>query len=155
MDQLLKNLGILLVVAAVAAGAGYYFAPDKIKIEERVVEKVVEVEKEVNLKEKEVIEKYDPVTGKLIERIVRDKEKNSKKKEEKTETEKEKIIEKTKEQKHYAVKAGIVQALNKAEKPTYRVGAELRLPIFNSWIGGEVDIDLDKPKAGAYLRMEF
>jgi len=156
MDQpVLKNILILLVVAALGIGAGYYFAPDKIKIQEKVVEKVVEVEKEVNLKEKEVIEKYDPVTGKLVSRIIRDKEKNSKKSEEKKETEKEKIVEKIKEQKHYAVKFGVASALNKAEKPVYRVGGELRLPFFNSWLGAETDIELDKPKLGIYGRMEF
>jgi len=154
LDQLPKNILILLIVAALAAGAGYYFAPDKIKIQEKVVEKVVEVEKETNLKEKEVIEKYDPKTGKLVERIIRDKEKNSKKSEEKKETDKDKTVEKIKEQKHYAVKFGAVAPLTKLENPSYRVGGELRLPIFNSWIGSEIDIKKN-PDLGVYLRMEF
>lgn len=147
MKEMLKNVSILIVVAVVAGGAGYYYAPSKVKIEEKIIEK----EKEVNLKEKEVIEKYDPVTGKLVSRIIRDKEKNTKNKEDKS----EKIIEKSKDQKHYALKFGLAQAFTKADKPVYRVGGEIRLPFFNSWLGAETDIELDKPKLGIYGRMEF
>lgn len=145
--DIFKKILIALGLLAGAYGAGYYFAPDKVK----TVEKIVEIEKEVITKEREVIEKYDPITGKLIERIVRDKDKKSKKSEEKN----EKTVEKEKTKKHYAVKVGVVQAITKAEKPTYRVGGEVRLPVFNSWAGLEADIDTSKPKLGAYLRMEF
>ncbi len=154
--NIFKKILIGLVVLALAYGAGYYFAPDKIKIKEKVVEKIVEVEKEINLKEKEVIEKYDPITGKLIERIVRDKEKNSKKTEEKKETKKEKEKETIKEKKLYAVKGGaVVNPRDITGKLIPRVGAEMRLPVFNSWVGAEADINIDRPLVGAYIRLEF
>lgn len=148
LKEIGKLLIALLVALVVGGGVGYYLAPDKIKIQE----KVVEIEKEVVTKEREVIEKYDPVTGKLIERIVKDKDKTSKKTEEK----KEKITEKEKTRKHYAVKGGA--AINPRDlngKVTPRVGVEMRLPIFDSWVGVEADVDVNRPLIGGYLRVEF
>jgi len=136
-----------VVIFVLGSGLGYYMAPDKV----REVEKIVEKEKVVKEKEKEVVEKFDPNTGKLTERITRDKEKDSKTNEQKNEKELEKIRDK----KHYAVKGGVAVAVKDPSKLVPRIGGEFRLPFFNSWVGAEVDAELANPKVGTYLRMEF
>ena len=55
----------------------------------------------------------------------------------------------------YAVKVGAVKSISNLDSLTYRVGGELRLPIFSSWAGVEGDIDINDPKVGIYLRLEF
>lgn len=132
-----------VILFAVGAGMGYYYAPDKIKKESSTTtEKEKIVEEETNTK-------YDPVTGKKTEETTKKKTTDSDTKK------KEKSTEREKTRKMWAAKVGIVQSLNKAEKPTYRVGGEVRLPIFDSWVGAEADIDVSEPKLGAYLRVEF
>ena len=133
--------GIILLV--VGGGLGYYYAPDKIKVEERIVEKVI-IQKDTK-----DTKKYDPITGKLIEETheVKDKQTN-------VDT-KEKVTEKTKTQKTYAVKVGVFKVVNNSDSPKPRVGVEIRLPFFNTWLGAEGDISSKDPTVGVYGRMEF
>ena len=135
----LKLLLAGLILLAVGGGLGYYYAPEKIKTVDRVVEKEVV---------KTVHEKYDPVTGKVVERTesTETKDKTSK-------STKEEIL-KTKKQ--YAVKAGaVINPRDISGKIIPRVGAEVRLPFFSSFAGLEGDINIDRPLIGAYLRLEF
>lgn len=138
-------LGLLLLV--LSYGAGYFFAPDKVK----TVEKIVEVEKKVIEQHTKVVKEYDPSTGKLTKETdeTGTKETNT----ETTKTDKE--TEKTKTSKTYAIKAGIAKVVSNTSKPFPRVGGEVRLPFFNSWLGAEGDITLSQPTVGAYLRLEF
>lgn len=144
--NILRLLCVGLLALTIGAALGYRFAPDKIKIQEKIVEKEKIIKEEYSKKTK----KYDK-DGKIIEEI---DEKGSKQTDINTKK-MDKITEKEKTQKHYAVKAGVVKSVKNLGNPTYRVGAELRLPVFNSWVGGEVDIDIKDPKAGLYLRLEF
>lgn len=141
--QIIIALGILFL----GIGLGYYFAPDVVKKTSKT-----ETKKDVSTEDNQTItKKFDPQTGKVIE----EKIETSKKKDTSTETTKEKTIDKEKTQKTYAVKVGMAKTLNSTNLPIYRVGAEVRLPIFSSWLGAEGDIDLSQPKLGAYLRLEF
>lgn len=138
-------IGILLLV--VGLGLGYYLAPDKVRVETKIVEKV----KVVKEQDTKTTDKFDPNTGKVIEHTVevgiKDTTINT--------DSKDKITEKTKTQKNYAIKVGVSKVLTSTDSPTPRVGAEVRLPFFNSWLGAEGDLKLSKPEAGAYLRIEF
>lgn len=133
-----------LILLALGIGLGYYFSPSKIKIQEKVVEKIV------TEKDEKITKKYDPKTGKLTEEVKETKEKE-------TNTSKtSKTTEKSRDQKHYAVKAGAVfnpKDLN--AKLTPRVGLEIRLPFFSSWAGVEGDISVSKPNLAVYGRVEF
>jgi hypothetical protein len=146
MDNLkLIGLGIVLVIAGY--GIGYFAAPDKIKIEEKIIEK----EKTVKEENKKVTEEYDPNTGKVTKRI----EETGKKETNTNSTQKDKTTEKEKTRKMWALKGGVALDPRKDMKLTPRVGGEVRLPIFNSWVGVEADINIDRPLVGAYLRLEF
>lgn len=135
-------LGILLLVGAY--GAGYYFAPDKIKTVEKIVEKIVKE------KDEKVTKEYDPNTGKLTKETHETKEKDT------NSNETDKTTEKSKIQKTYALKGGVsVNPRDLNAKPVPRLGAEVRLPIFNSWLGVEGDVNIDRPLVGGYLRVEF
>ena len=140
-------IAILILVAGL--GLGYYFAPDKIEIKEKVVYRT-DVEKEET---KTVTEKFDPNTGEVVERVT-----ETGKKERTIDTieqEKEEKREKTK--KTYALKLGAATPLNGDIGRTIipRVGGEVRLPFFNSWAGLEADVDIKRPSVGAYIRLEF
>jgi len=136
--NILKIIAIGLVLFALGIGMGYYLSPERIKTVEKIVEKEVT---------KIVHEKYDPVTGKVIERTETDSTKKT--------TEK-KTTEKTlKTKKHYALKGGVAIDPRDGIKLIPRVGAEVRLPFFDSWAGLEGDINLARPIVGVYLRLEF
>jgi hypothetical protein len=147
MIDYLKIALAILIAMAVGGGLGYFYAPDKIKIEEKIVEKIV-VKKEEYKKDQK---KYDPTTGKIIEETTETgtKETNT------NSTKTDKTEERVKSTKYYALKAGAVFQITHADKPSYRVGGEIRLPIFNSWLGAEGDLKLKDPAVGVYLRMEF
>lgn len=143
LQNIIKILGIVLIALAVGGGLGYYYAPDKIKIKEKIVEKIV------TEKDEKITKKYDPNSGKLVEEIKETKEKETNTSKNSKSTEKEKT------KKHYAVKAGAAIDPRNDAKLTPRVGAEMRLPFFNSWVGAEVDININRPLIGGYLRVEF
>lgn len=150
METLKKYLvmaGALLVVYGVGLGMGYYMAPSKVK-ESNKTDSTDTKETE---KTEKVTEKFDPVTGKVIEKTTETGTKKTNTKEKST----EKTVEKTKDSKLWAVKLGVAKTLTNAEKPFPRLGAEVRIPFFNSWVGAEADIKLNNPTAGAYLRLEF
>lgn len=147
LQQRLKNIGAMLVVGSLGIGLGYYLSPTKIKIEEKIVEK----EKITREQTKRVTEKFDIPTGKVTERTteVGDKQTFQNKKTE--ETKKEKVRDK----KQWAVKAGAqVEVLNPSDYVPV-VGLETRLPLFDTFLGIEAIVDLDNPRAGMYLRLEF
>lgn len=134
-----KKLLIALGLLGLAYGAGYYYSPQKIKEVEKIVEKQVI---------KIVHEKYDPTTGKLVERTETTDTKD-------TSTNKSKV-ETLKPKKLYALKGGaVINPRDIQGKIVPRVGAEVRLPFFDSWAGLEGDINIDRPSVGAYLRVEF
>lgn len=141
----LALLGLILL--ALAYGSGYYFSPDKIK----TVEKVVIQEKVVKEEHIKTIKIYDPNSGKLVKET---DETGTKETNQET-TSKDKETEKTKSSKHYAIKGGVVKALNSTTAPTYRIGSEVALPFFNSWLGVESDVSISRPTLGGYLRLEF
>lgn len=151
MDTIKEKLKILLalvVAITIGYGLGYFYSPSKIK----EVEKVVEKEKKTTEENKKVTEKFDPNTGKLTERI-----EETEKKETETNTKKsDKETEKQQNKKMWAAKAGgIVNPRDLEHSIVPRVGAEVRLPIFDSWIGAEADISVNRPLLGLYLRVEF
>jgi len=128
----------VIVALAIGGGVGYFYAPEKIITKDKIVEKEVT---------KIVREKFDPNTGKVIEREVIDETKNS------TET---KTKEETlKSKKYYAIKGGVAADPKDGMKLIPRLGAEVRLPFFNSWLGVEGDVNLAHPIVGLYGRMEF
>ena len=134
----------VIVALAIGGGIGYFYAPDKVKTVEKIVEKTIREKDTKNTK------KYDPITGKLIEEIAETKDKET------NIESKEKIVEKTKSQKQFAVKGGV--AINPRDlnaKPIPRIGLETRLPFMDSAIGFEGDINLDRPLLGAYIRIGF
>lgn len=146
MSDLFKVFLSILVALSIGLGLGYYMAPDKVVIQEKIVEKEVTKKEEYKKKTK----KYDPDTGKIIE----DTEETGTKESNSNSTKTDKTEEKSIDKKYYAIKAGVVVPVTKLDNPTYRVGGELRLPLFNSWVGSEVDIKMN-PNVGLYLRMEF
>ena len=118
----------------IGGAVGYFYAPDKIKTVEKIVEKTIKEKDTKNTK------RYDPITGKLIEEIAetKDKETNI----EST----SKTTEKSKSQKQWAVKGGV--ALNPKDlsgKLVPRIGFETALPIFQASAGIEADINIDNP----------
>lgn len=147
LHKLLTEALIAIVALVFGLGFGYYMAPDK----------VVTVVNTDNTKKVDdnitttVTKKYDPNTGKVTQ------ETDTTKKDTSTTTEKvvDKTTTKEKTQKNYAIKVGAVKTLNDTSKPFPRVGAEVRLPFFNTWLGGEGDITLGHPTAGLYGRIEF
>ena len=136
-----------IIILAIGTGIGYFMAPDKIKIEEKIVEKIKTIVEE----NKKVTEKFDPATGKVVERI---QETGTKQTNVNT-TKNEKTTEKEKTRKMWAVKAGVAKQLNSTDGYIPRLGGEVRLPFFNSWLGVEADLVLDRPTLGGYLRVEF
>ena len=126
-NLLLNKYVFFLISITVAYGAGVYFSPDK------------------------VTKKYDPRTGKLIEETVETGSKESTK----DVVKKNKTKETSKNKKQWAAKGGVVINPRDPGKLIPRIGAEMRLPLFSSWIGLEADIDIKEPKLGAYLRFEF
>ncbi len=148
IKEKLKILIALVVAIAIGYGLGYFYSPSKIK----EVEKVVEKEKKTTEENKKVTEKFDPNTGKLTERI-----EETEKKETETNTKKsDKETEKQQNKKMWAAKAGgVVNPRDLEHSIVPRVGAEVRLPIFDSWIGAEADISVNRPLLGLYLRVEF
>lgn len=147
MTNTFRTILIALAALTIGSGIGYFYAPDKVKIEERIVERT-KIVKEENTKS---TYKYDPITGKLIEHT----EETGAKESSTDVTKTDKVTAKEKTQKQYAVKLGGSKSVTKADKPVGRVGAEVRLPFFNSWLGAEADLDVGNPKLGAYLRLEF
>lgn len=144
----LKIAALVIVAAALGVGFGYALAPDKIKIEEKIVEREV-TKKEDYLKN---TKEYDPATGKVVKETNESGTKVTNSETTKT----DKTTEKEKTRKLWAAKGGV--AINPRDlnaKIIPRVGAEVRLPIFDSWAGIEADVNLDKPLLGAYLRVEF
>ena len=146
MDKL-KLVGYFVLAAVIGAGLGYYYAPDKVRIQEKIVEKTKIIKQE----DKKITEKFDPSTGKIVERIEETKNKETSV----NQTDKEKTKETLKTKKSYALKGGVAVPLDDFNKQIPRVGAEIRLPFFNSWAGLEADVDMKSPKLGAYLRLEF
>lgn len=134
-----------IVILTIGTGIGYWLAPEKV----REVEKIVEKEKVVKEEYKKRTKKFDK-DGKLKEETEETGTKESKTNTEKKTTEKETI----KEKKIWAAKSGV--AINPRDNSlTPRIGGEVRLPLFNSWIGVEADINVDRPLIGGYLRLEF
>lgn len=146
LKNILQLLVVVIVTLTIGGGLGYYYAPEKV----REVEKIVEKEKTTKQEYKKKTKKFDK-EGKVTEETEETGTKESKANTQK----KEKETEKTKEKKMYAVKVGAVKSISNLDSLTYRVGGELRLPIFNSWLGAEGDIDINDPKVGIYLRLEF
>lgn len=150
MDTLKKYLYYVAAgmgIFVLGLGMGYYFAPSK-----TITTVNTDNKKTVDQNTTTTVDKkIDPKTGKVVEVIQTTKKDNS------TTTEKQvdktKITEKS--QKHWAVKAGPTVNLKDPTKMSPRVGGEMALPFFNSWLGVEGDIDTTSPKVGAYLRMEF
>ena len=136
-----------IVILAIGAGLGYYLAPDKVvKVVDTDNKKTVD-----NNTTTTVTKKYDPNTGKVTE------ETNTTKNDSSVTTEKivDKSTTKEKTQKTYALKVGAVKTLNDTSKPFARVGGEVRLPFFNTWLGADTDINLNHPAASLYGRIEF
>ena len=134
----------VIVALAVGGGLGYYYAPDKIKTVEKVVEKTIKEKDTKNTK------RYDPITGKLIEEVAETKDKETN-----IETN-EKTVEKTKSQKQWAIKGGVaINPRDLTSKLIPRIGFESALPIFQISAGVEVDINTNQPLVGLYLRMPF
>lgn len=143
----LKYILTLLAVGSLGIALGYYLSPTKIKIEEKIIEK----EKISREQTKRITEKFDAGTGRIIERTTETGEKQVLQNKKSEETKKEKVREK----KQWAVKAGAqVEVLNPSRYIPI-VGLETRLPIFDTFIGIEAIVDLDNPRAGMYLRLEF
>lgn len=137
--NIIKLIILCTITFIIGMGIGFYFLPEKIKTVDKIVEKEVI---------KVIHEKFDPVTGKVVERTTTDETKNN------TSTKtKEEII---KSKKQYAVKGGAaINPRDLSGKLIPRVAAEVRLPFFNSWLGVEGDINIDRPLVGGYLRLEF
>lgn len=136
------SLKIAISVGAFALGLslGYYLSPAK--IEEKIIEKTRVVREE----SKKVTNRYDVQTGKIKETIVETGTKE-------TESHKKDKEKKITNQKNFALKVGVSGRLQ-SRSYVPRVGGEVRLPLFNLWIGA--DIDLQKsPTFGPYLRLEF
>lgn len=137
-QNLIKLLAVGIVALAIGGIVGYNQAPERIKTVDKIVEKEVV---------KIVHEKFDPTTGKIIERTTTDETKNNTSTSTKEQT--------LKAQKHYALKGGAVINPRDPGKPVYRVGVETKLPVLPLWLGAEGDISISAPNAGLYLRMEF
>lgn len=144
--SLSKQILVALAILALGLGLGYYFAPNIVKVTNKVDEK-----KDVNTEDNQTItKKFDPKTGKVIE----EKIETSKKKDTTTETIKEKTVDKEKVSPQWAIKVGAIKDLTNLSKPYPRIGAERRL-LGPFWIGGEIDITQTAPSGGLYLRLEF
>lgn len=135
-----------LVIFVIGAGLGYYEAPTKTTTET----KVDKSQDQSTQDDVTTTKKYDPTTGKVVEDTKMVSHKVDTKKE--TDTDKTKITEKT--QTHYSIKVGVAKAVTNADPILYRIGGEIRLPFFNSWLGVETDLNLH-PVVGAYGRIEF
>lgn len=144
LQNILKLLVVGLVALAIGGIVGYEYAPDKVKTVEKIVEKTVKE------KETKVTKEYDPNTGKVTKETTETKDKE-------TNIEShDKTTEKTKDQKHYAIKGGIVvDPRNLSDKPLARVGGEVKLPVLPVFLGVEGDLNVNRPLVGVYLRMEF
>lgn len=143
----LKLLATAIVVFAIGAGLGYYYAPDKIKVQEKIVEKEVVKKEEYKKKTK----KYDK-DGKLVE----ESEETGNKQTNSNTSKNESSSEKEKTRKMWALKGGI--AFNPRDMSANlipRIGAEVRLPIFDSWFGVEADFNINRPLIGTYVKVEF
>lgn len=136
--NIFKLIGAGLLLLTLGAGLGYFYAPEKIKTVDKIIEKEVT---------KIVREKFDPNTGKVVERETIDETKNTTETKTKTET--------LKPKKHYALKGGVAADPKDGMKLIGRVGGEVRLPFFDTWLGVEGDINLAHPIVGLYGRMEF
>lgn len=146
MDKLkLALLGLLLL--ALGVGIGRYTAPDSTKTDNKQTSDQSKTVEEGT----KTTKKFDPETGKVIEETT---EKGTK-----TTTENSKTSEKSKEtirnKKQWAVKGGVAADPRDSMKLTPRVGAQMRLPIFDSWVGVEADINLAHPLVGVYGILEF
>lgn len=134
----------IIVALAIGGAMGYFYAPDKIKTVEKIVEKTIKEKDTKNTK------KYDPITGKLIEEVAETKDKETN-----IETN-EKTVEKTKSQKQWAIKGGVaINPKDLTSKLIPRIGIETRLPFMDSSLGIEGDINLDRPLIGIYGRIGF
>lgn len=144
LNNILKLLGVSLVALAIGGVVGYEYAPDKVRVEEKIIEKTV------HEKDTKTTKEYDPITGKLTKEVEETKDKQ-------TNTEsKDKTTEKSKDSKHYALKGGVVvNPRSLSDKPFARVGGEVKLPILPLWIGAEGDVNISRPLVGGYIRMEF
>lgn len=135
-------LGITILIVGI--GIGYTQLPTKIKIEEKIVEKIVHERDEKTTKE------YDPITGKVIKETIETKDKET------SSTKTDKTVEKEQAKKVWAVKGGIsVDPRDLSGRLIPRVGAEMRIPLFGLWLGAEGDVSLSRPSVGLYGRMEF
>lgn len=143
----LKYILIGIAALVLAFGLGYFEAPDKIK----TVEKIVEIEKKTTEEHKKTTKEYDPNTGKII----KETDESGTKVTDSNTTKVDKETTKEKTTKTYALKAGVAKVLNNTDKPFPRLGAEVRLPFFSSWLGAEVDATLSSPSVAGYLRVEF
>lgn len=143
ITNILKLIGFGLVIFTIGVGLGFYYAPD-------VVKEISHSDKKTDEdSETTETEKYDPNTGKIIEKS------KTTKKSKTTEKSKDSSKEAIKTRKNYAVKGGVAFDPRDNAKMIPRVGVEMRLPIFDSWIGVEGDINLAHPIVGAYGRLEF
>jgi len=144
--NILQLLGIGVLALAIGYGTGYFYAPEKIK----EIEKIVEKEKTTKQEYKKKTKKFDK-EGKVTEETEETGTKESKSNTQKNEKTREQI----KEKKMWAAKAGVGVPVKDPNRYVPRVGGEVRLPIFNSWVGTEVDLEVKDPKLGMYLRLEF
>jgi len=154
--NLLKNKYIIaLLLIVVAYAVGYYYSPDKVKIQYK--EKIVYKTKTMKEENKKITEKYDSKTGKIIEKTT---ETGTKETAINTiQQNKDKTITKEKTQKNYALKLGERFSISykdlKIKPDTTVIGGEIRIPkiaFTPSWIGVDIDSNAD---AGLYLRWEF
>jgi len=142
--NILRLTGIGLVSLAIGGLLGYSYAPDKVKTVEKIVEKTIKE------KDTKTTKEFDPATGKLTKETTETKDKET------NIESKDKTTEKSKSQKMYSMKAGVAvnpRSLN--DKPIVRLGGDIKLPVFPIYIGAEVDINVNRPLVGAFLRMEF
>lgn len=147
LSRIIKMVSIGIIALVIGIGLGYFYGPEKT----REVEKIVEKEKIVKEEYKKKTKKFDK-DGKVIEESEETGNKESRTNEQK----KERETEKSKDKKLWAVKGGVVvnpRALD--DKPFPRIGGEMRLPIFSSWVGVEGDINISRPLLGGYIRLEF
>jgi hypothetical protein len=137
LKTILKLVGTGLLLLFIGAGLGAYFVPEKIVTKDKIIEKEVT---------KIVHEKFDPITGKVVERTTTDETKNTTETKTKTET--------LKSKKYYAVKVGAFKSVTTSDSIKPRVGVEVAVPFFELFLGAETDIST-KPTVGLYLREAF
>lgn len=133
-----------IILLALGLALGYWYAPDKVKTVEKVVEKTI------TEKDTKTTKEYDPTTGKLTKEVHETKDKLT------NIESNEKTVEKSKTQKQFALKGGVaINPRNLSGKLIPRFGLETRIPLWDLSLGVEADININQPLIGTYLRLGF